>query len=443
MVSDARLGTVLGKGSFFGKYTGLVAASLLCCVGALTGCDKKEEAKPAPAATDGAKPAAKDAGKDAPKEAAKETGKDSAKAPEAAGGAGEELTIGHYGSLTGAQATFGKSTDNGIKLAVEEANKAGGVMFGGKKHTIKLVSDDTEGKPEKAGAVVTKQITQNKVIALLGEVASSVSLAGADVAQPMQVPMITPSSTNPDVTKKGDYIFRVCFIDPFQGMACAKFASENLKVKKAAILFDQASAYSVGLKDEFIKAFKDFGGTIVSEQAYSAGDSDFNAQLTKIRQAGAELLFIPGYYTDVANISRQARKLDIKVPLLGGDGWDSEDLAKNAGEAIEGSYYSNHYAADQPTAEIKEFVSKYQKTYGSTPDGLAALGYDAAKILFDAMARSKSSSKKDLRDAIAATQGFKGVTGSIGLNTQRDAVKPAVIVQMKGGKPVYAATVNP
>ncbi len=428
MLSNAR------QGRNWGLSKGLLAAGLLACVGALSGCEKKEEAKPAPAAT-GTTSENKPADAGAPKTDAAPTG--------AAAAAADEVTIGHYGSLTGPQATFGKSTDNGIKLAIEEANKAGGVMFNGKMRHIKLVSDDTEGKPEKAGAVVSKQITQNKVIALLGEVASSVSLAGADVAQPLGVPMITPSSTNPDVTKKGDFIFRVCFIDPFQGMACAKFASENLKVKKAAILFDQASAYSVGLKDEFTKAFKGFGGAIVSEQAYSAGDSDFNAQLTKIRQAGAELLFIPGYYTDVANISRQARKLDIKVPLLGGDGWDSDDLAKNAGESIEGSYYSNHYAADQPTKEIQDFVSKYKAAYGSTPDGLAALGYDAAKILFDAMSRSKSESKKDLRDAIAATKEFKGVTGVISLNAQRDAVKPAVIVQMKGGKPVYAATVTP
>ena len=353
------------------------------------------------------------------------------------------VTIGHYGSLTGAEATFGRSTDNGIKLAVEEANKAGGVMWGGKKVQIKLVSDDTEGKPEKAGAVVTKQITKDNVLCVLGEVASSVSLAGADVAQPMGVPMISPSSTNPDVTKKGDYIFRVCFIDPFQGLACAKFAVENLKVKKAAVLFDQAAAYSVGLKDEFIKAFKALGGEIVSEQTYNKGDSDFNAQLTKLRETKPELLFIPGYYTDVANIARQSRKLEITIPLLGGDGWDSEDLAKNAGESIEGSYYSNHYASDQPTPEIQEFVAKYTKEFRSTPDGLAALGYDAARILFDAMGRTTGTSKADLRTAIANTKGFRGVTGAITLNEQRDAVKPAVIVQMKGGKPVYAATVNP
>jgi branched-chain amino acid transport system substrate-binding protein len=357
--------------------------------------------------------------------------------------ASNEIVIGHYGSLTGPEATFGRSTDNGIKLAVEEANKAGGVMFGGTKQLVRLVSDDTEGKPEKAGPVVTKLITKDGVVALLGEVASSVSLAGADVAQPMGVPMITPSSTNPAVTAKGDNIFRVCFIDPFQGAACAKFARENLKVTKAAVLFDQAAAYSVGLNEEFVKAFKAAGGEIVSQLTYNKGDSDFNAQLTKIRETKPELLFIPGYYTDVANIARQSRKLGMTMPLLGGDGWDSADLAKNAGADIEGSYYSNHYAADQPTPVIQDFVTKYKAQYGEVPDGLAALGYDAAKILFDAMGRAKTNSKKDLRDAIAATKDFVGVTGTITLNDKRDAVKPAVIVQMKGGKPVYAAAVNP
>jgi branched-chain amino acid transport system substrate-binding protein len=358
-------------------------------------------------------------------------------------GAAAPVLIGHYGSLTGSEATFGKSTDNGIRLAVEEINAAGGVSSGGAKHQVKLVSEDTEGKPEKAGPVVTKLITKDKVSAVLGEVASSVSLAGGPVCQQYGVPMISPSSTNPEVTKKGDMIFRVCFIDPFQGFACAKFAHDDLKATKVAVLFDQAAAYSVGLKDEFDKAFKNMGGTIVSEQAYNKGDSDFNAQLTRIRESSPEVLFVPGYYTDVANIALQARKLGMKMPLLGGDGWDSEDLAKNAGEAIEGCFYSNHYAADQPTPEIQDFVTKYKAKYGSTPDGLAALGYDAARLLFDSMGRAKSPSGKDLRDAIAATKGFKGVTGVISINETRDAVKPAVIVEMKGGKPVYRATVNP
>ncbi len=363
----------------------------------------------------------------------------------AAGGGAADSTIlvGHYGSLTGPEATFGKSTDNGIKLAIEEVNAAGGVSIGGQKRQVRLISEDTEGKPEKAGPVVTKLITKDKVHAVLGEVASSVSLAAAPICQQYGVPMITPSSTNPEVTQKGDMIFRVCFIDPFQGLACAKFAAEELKAKKVAVLFDQASAYSVGLKDEFAKAFRAAGGEVVSEQAYNKGLNDFNPQLTRIRESSPDVIFIPGYYTDVANVALQARKLGMTMPLLGGDGWDSEDLAKNAGAAIEGSFYSNHYASDQPTAEIQEFVSKYKAKFGGTPDGLAALGYDAARLLFQRMEAAGSLEGSKLRDAIAATKGFKGVTGEISMNESRDAVKPAVIVEMKGGVPVWRATVNP
>ena len=362
----------------------------------------------------------------------------------AAGGGGDStILVGHYGSLTGPQATFGKSTDNGIKLAIEEVNAAGGVTVNGQKRMVRLISEDTEGKPEKAGPVVTKLITKDKVHAVLGEVASSVSLAAAPICQQYGVPMITPSSTNPEVTQKGDMIFRVCFIDPFQGLACAKFAAEDLKAKKVAVLFDQASAYSVGLKDEFAKAFKSAGGEVVSEQAYNQGLNDFNPQLTRIRESSPDLIFIPGYYTDVANVALQARKLGMTMPLLGGDGWDSEDLAKNAGAAIEGSFYSNHYAADQPTPEIQAFVSKYKAKFGGTPDGLAALGYDAARLLFARIEASKSLGGADLRDSLAQTQGFKGVTGVISMNEQRDAVKPAVIVEMKDGVPVWRATINP
>lgn len=392
-----------------------------------TGCEKKSEQPQATGTAAG-------------------TGTTTAAAPKPAtepSATADVIKIGHYGSLTGSEATFGKSTDNGIKLAVKEVNAKGGVEINGKKHTIELISDDTEGKPEKAGTVVTKLITKDKVKAVLGEVASSVSLQGAPVCQAYGVPMITPSSTNPDVTKVGDMIFRVCYIDPFQGFACAKFAREELKVGNAAILFDQASAYSVGLKDEFIKAFKNAGGAIASEQAYTKGAADFNAQLTRIREKNPDVIFVPGYYSDIAKIAIQARKLGLNVPLLGGDGWDSEELAKNAGEAINGCFYSNHYAPDQPTPEIQNFVAKYKAEFGSVPDGLAALGYDAANILFDSMTRAKSVDGKALRDAIAATKDFKAVTGTITLNKQRDADKALVIVERKGGAWVFRAAVSP
>ncbi|HYF14246.1 MAG TPA: ABC transporter substrate-binding protein [Phycisphaerales bacterium] len=357
---------------------------------------------------------------------------------------GDAIIIGHYGSLTGGQATFGKSTDNGIKLAIKEVNDAGGLNVGGVKRRVRLVSEDTEGKKEKAGNVVTKLVTNDKCVAVLGEVASSVSLAGAPVCQQYGVPMITPSSTNPDVTAIGDMIFRVCFIDPFQGQAAAKFMVNDLKKMKAAVLFDQASAYSVGLKDEFAKALVALGGQITGEQAYSEGAADFNAQLVRIREGGPDVIFVPGYYSDIAKIAIQARKLGLTQPLLGGDGWDSEELGKNAGEAIEGSFYTNHYAVDNPTPAITKFVADYKAQFGgSVPDGLAALGYDAAKVLFAAMEKTGSTDGKALRDAIAQTKDFPGVTGSITLNESRDAVKPAVVVERKGGQWVFRSQINP
>ena len=239
-------------------------------------------------------------------------------APGGASGSGPIL-IGHYGSLTGSEATFGQSTDNGIKLAVKEANAAGGI----KGRMIELKTYDDQGKSQEAGTAVTRLITDDKVVAVLGEVASSLSIAGGRVAQQYGVPMISPSSTNPQVTQIGDKIFRVCFLDPFQGWVEAKFARENLKAKNAAILYDQAQAYSKGLAQYFREAFTQMGGTITTEQAFTGGDQDFSAQLTTIRATNPDVILVPGYYTDVGNVSIQVRKLGIKAPLLGGDGWDS------------------------------------------------------------------------------------------------------------------------
>jgi len=355
---------------------------------------------------------------------------------------GQPILVGHYGSLTGKEATFGQSTSNGIKLAIKEFNAKGG--FNGRP--ISLKEYDTKGEAKEATLAVTRLVKSDKVIAVLGEVASSVSLAGAPVCQEAGIPMITPSSTNPRVTAVGDMIFRVCFIDPFQGYAGAKFAREYIKAKTAAVLVDQAQAYAVGLGDEFKKNFLKLGGTIAVETTYTGGAQDFTAQLTAIRAAKPDVIYIPGYYTDVGNIALQARKAGITVPLLGGDGWDSEQLAKIGKDAIEGCYYTNHYAPDQPESRVRTFIAAYSKEYnGSTPDGLAALGYDAANILFDSMKRSKSLGGKDLRDAIAATKGFGAVTGDITINENRDAVKSAVVVEMAGDppSPKYVATIKP
>jgi branched-chain amino acid transport system substrate-binding protein len=364
----------------------------------------------------------------------------SGQAQHATGGAtGDVIRVGEYGSMTGSEATFGQSTHNGIQMAVDEVNAAGGVK--GKK--IELITYDTEGKAQQAGTVVTRLITSDKVVAVLGEVASSLSLAGGRVCQQYGVPMISPSSTNPQVTQIGNMVFRVCFLDDFQGWAVAKFARENLGCSKVAILYDQSQAYSTGLRDYFQKAFTQMGGQVTTTPAYNKGDPDFSAQLTSIRGTNPCAVFLPGYYTDAGNISLQARKLGIDVPLLGGDGWDSAQLAAIGGQAIEGCYYSNHYSPSEPRPEVQSFVGTYRERFGQTPDALAPLGYDAAKLLFDAMERSPSLGGQDIAQAIAATKDFNGVTGHFSIDAARNAKKPAVIVQLKDGVPVYTSTVEP
>jgi branched-chain amino acid transport system substrate-binding protein len=354
-------------------------------------------------------------------------------------GASEEILVGEFSSLTGGTATFGQSTHNGITLAFDEINAAGGVL--GKK--LKVLVEDDQSKPEEAATAVQKLISQNRVVAVLGEVASSRTLAAAPIAQSNKVPLISPSSTNPKVTEVGDYIFRVCFIDPFQGAVMAKFAANTLKLKKVAILYDVRNDYSVGLTKFFTETFKGLGGEIVGEQVFSEGDSDFRAQLTQLKSLKPEAIYVPGYYTEAGTISRQARELGITVPLMGGDGWDSPKLTEIGGKAIEGSYLSNHYSVDDPSPAIQKFVGDYKSRFGATPDALAALGYDAAKVLADAFKRAGTTDGPKVRDAIAATKGFVGVTGSITIDERRNAVKPAVVLKVVNGKFQYVETIAP
>lgn len=349
------------------------------------------------------------------------------------------IVVGHYASLTGSEATFGRSTDNGVMLALDERNAAGGVK--GRKIVVKTLDDAS--KSSEAGNVVQRLISEDKVVALLGEVASGSSLAGGKVAQQFGVPMISPSSTNKKVTEGRDMVSRVCFLDEFQGYVAAKFAREHLKLDRVAILFDQAAPYSKGLAETFQAELTGMGGKITTSQAYTAGDADVSAQLQSIKTSDAQAVFLPGYYTDVGNIVRQARKLGITVPFIGGDGWDSAKLTEIGGDAIEGSYYSNHYSFDEQRPEVQEFVTKYQQRFGEIPDGLAALGYDAARVLFDAMDRAPSLDGKALAATIAATKDFPGVTGKITLDANRDAQKQAVVVQIQQGKPRYVATIVP
>jgi branched-chain amino acid transport system substrate-binding protein len=371
----------------------------------------------------------------------KEEAKPAAAAP-APAPASDKVLIGHVASMTGNEATFGSSTDNGIKLAIDEQNKKGGVK--GKQIALKTLDD--QGKPEEAAVAATRLITQDKVAVLLGEVASSRSLAIAPIADANQVPQISPTSTNPRVTKDGDktrpYVFRVCFIDPFQGTVMAKFANSK-KITKVAILRDVGNDYSVGLADYFAKGFQGLGGQIVSDQSYKAGDQDFKAQLTAIKGKKPEAIYVPGYYTDVALIARQARELGIKVPLMGGDGWDSAKLYEIAKGALDGSYFSNHYTDEDPSPVIQEFVAKYKAAYGAVPDALATLGYDAAKVAFDAMERAKDLTGPSIREALEQTKGFQGVSGIITLDADHNAVKSAVVLGIEKNKAKYAATVNP
>jgi branched-chain amino acid transport system substrate-binding protein len=348
------------------------------------------------------------------------------------------IEIGFFGALTGPEATFALSGKNGAKLAVEEINRSGGVL--GRK--LDLVVEDDRNEPSEAASAVSKLITRDHVVTLIGENASSRSLAAAPIAQTYQVPMISPSSTNVEVTRKGDYIFRVCFIDSAQGRALALFARKDLHAATAALLVDARSDYSVGLARTFRESFSAGGGRIVSEVKYSEGDSDFSAQLTAIRAESPDVLFIPGYYTDAGLIARQARALGIEATLLGCDGWDSPKLAEIGGNAIEGAYLSNHYSIDDPSPAVQKFVGTYKKTYGADPDAIAALSYDAIFLAADAMARAGSTEGKRVRDALAATKGFAGVTGTITMDADRNPDKLPVILKVTGGRFHFAAAVT-
>jgi branched-chain amino acid transport system substrate-binding protein len=351
----------------------------------------------------------------------------------------EEILVGEFAALTGTTATFGIATHEGIQFAVDERNAAGGVL----DRRVRLIVEDTQGRPEEAQLVVTKLINSDRVVAVLGEAASSRTLAAAPVAQQAGIPLITPSSTNEQVTQVGDYVFRVCFIDPFQGEVMARFAYNSLGLRRVAILRDVRNDYSVGLARVFTESFEALGGQVVSDLSYSEGDTDFSAQLTAQRGTNPEAIFIPGYYTEVGLIARQARSLGISAPLLGGDGWDSPRLTEIGGEALEGSYFSNHYSADDPNPQIQAFVTRYRERFGHEPDGLTALGFDAANLLFDAMERAGTTDPTAVRDALAATREFPGVSGTIRIDENRNAVKPAAILKIAEGRFEYVETIAP
>jgi branched-chain amino acid transport system substrate-binding protein len=353
--------------------------------------------------------------------------------------AAQGIPIGFFGALTGPQATFALSGKNGAKLAAGQLNRAGGVL--GKQ--LELLVEDDHNEASEAASAVSSLITRDHVVALIGENASSRSLAAAPIAQNYQVPMVSPSSTNVAVTKKGDYIFRVCFVDSYQGKALATFARRNLKAATAALLVDAKSDYSVGLAEAFRQAFTGFGGRVVADLKYAEGDSDFSAQLTAIRPSKPDIIVVPGYYTDAGLIARQARGLGIEAALLGADGWDSPKLTEIGGPAVEGAYFSNHYSVEDPSPAVRAFVDDYRRAYGADPDSIAALSYDAARLIADAMRRAGSTEGKRVRDALAATKDFPGVTGRITMDADRNPVKPAVILKVEGGKFRFAASIAP
>ena len=378
------------------------------------------------------------------------------------GGGNDELVIGEYGSLTGGDATFGTSTKAGVEVAMAELATESQGKIGGL--TVRTVVEDDQSQAQEAATAVQKLINQDRVIAVVGEVASSRSLAGGPICQAAGVPMISPSSTNPKVTQVGDCIFRMCFLDDFQGRAVAQFAFQNLGLKKVAILKDLKSDYSAGLTEFFGDAFKKLGGTIIAEQSYQAGDQDFSAQLTAIKAKHPDAIYIPVYYTEVGLIARKARELGITQPLLGSDGWESSQLLAIGGDSMNGSYYSNHWALDMPNPRLQAFLKTYRDKYGgSDPDAIAGLAYDAANVLFGCLKKiaaddpatfkafgsskagtpERKAAEAKLRDLIAATKDYAGVTGTITLDANRNASKPLVVLEIKGGKKVFNTSINP
>src|SRR5581483_10491247 len=295
-----------------------------------------------------------------------------------------------------------------------------------------------------SATVAKKLITRDKVVALLGEVSSGRSLEAAPIAQAAHVPMIAPAATNPKVTEVGDYIFRVCFIDPFQGTVMAKFALADLHAKKVAIISSVSNAYSVGLAKFFRETFTEGGGTVAVEQKYSEGDKDFRAQLTAVKAANVEGVFVPGYYTESALIVRQARDLGLTVPFFGGDGWVSDQLLQIGGDALNGCYYSTHFSPEDSASNVQAFVKKFRAKWGNeTPDAFAALGYDAAYVLADAIKRAGSTEGAKIRDALAATKDFSGASGVTTIDQDRNATKPATIIAIQNGKLGFYKTVAP
>ena len=356
-----------------------------------------------------------------------------------AANAQDTIKVGEFASMTGKEATFGQFAHKGTLLAIEEVNAAGGVL--GKK--IELLLEDNQSKPGESSTIVKKFISRDKVVAVLGEIVSSRTLEAVPICQNAKIPLISPGATAVEVTPKGDYIFRACFIDPFVGTITAKFARATLKIRHAAILSSVSSAQSVGLAKYFRERFTAEGGTIIADQKFSEGDKDFRAQLTAIKAAGAEGIFVPAYYTEAALVCKQARDLGLTVPLFGTDGWESSEFVSIGGKAVEGCYIVTHYSPENQSSVVASFNERFQKRWGSPSNALCALGYDSAMMLVDALKRAGTTDGPKLRDAIAATKTFAGVTGTITLDAQRNPTKSAVVLTVKNGRFTFVQDVTP
>jgi branched-chain amino acid transport system substrate-binding protein len=354
-----------------------------------------------------------------------------------------DIKIGLITPLSGDVKTYGESVKNSFLIAVEEANAAGGVA--GMKITY-VIQDDKNDATEAAN-VANLLVNQYHVKAIVGSVTSKTAIPVSDIIQSAKIPTITPTATNPKVTvadgKRKDYMFRSCFIDPFQGMVMAKFSRDTLRKNKAAVLYDASNDYSKGTAEVFRDGFRKLGGTVVAFEAYGKDDVDFSALITKVKASGADVLFLPDYYNKVGLIAKQAREWGLAAQLVGPDGWDSPDLVKIAGSAIEGGYFSNHYSPDDNRPEVVAWVKKYRARHGQVPDALGTLAYDGTNLLLEAIRRAGSDDPGKIRDALASIKDFHGVTGKFTLDRNGDAIKSAAIVRIEGGRQKFVKMVNP
>lgn len=354
-----------------------------------------------------------------------------------------DIKIGVSAPLTGDIAALGQSTKNAALMAQDAINAKGGLKVDGKMKKVKLIIEDDENKPESTATVFQKLINQDKVVAIIGSQSSKCSNAGAPIAERAKIPQISPWSTNPNVTKDRRYVFRACFIDPFQGKVVASFAKGNLQATTAAVLYDIASDYNKGIAEVFKAEFTAAGGTVVNFETYNTKDTDFSAQLTNIKSNNPDVLFLPNYYNEVPLQVQQARKLGITAKILGSDSWDNPELIELGGEAMNGTYFTNHYSPDNQSTAAQSFIAEYQKKFQKMPDAAAALTYDAANVLFDAITRSGKADSQSIRDALASTEDFQGVTGAITYNGTGDPVKGAVVVRVADKKFSFDSAVNP